>query len=97
MLHINPPCLVVICAPPAVMNSMFPNWSTPDRSLNMSLISSSVNWSTFSASCSGKCRGKNQTGANDEGDRGAATLTMTLLNSSLSFRLLSFRQPDWLR
>lgn len=53
-LRVSRPCLVVICAPPAVMNSMFPNWRTPDRSLNMSLISSSVNWSTFRASCSGK-------------------------------------------
>lgn len=48
--QVNSPCLVVIWAPPAVMNSMFPSCKTPDSSLNMSLISSSVNWSTFRAS-----------------------------------------------
>lgn len=44
------PCLVVIWAPPAVMNSMLPSCKTPDSNLNMSLISSSVNSNTFSAS-----------------------------------------------
>ncbi|TNN48893.1 hypothetical protein EYF80_040916 [Liparis tanakae] len=33
------------------MNSTFPSCRTPDSSLNMSLISSSPNSSTFSASC----------------------------------------------
>lgn len=52
--HVNWPCLVVIWAPPAVMNSMFPSCKTPDSSLNMSLISSSVNSNTFSASYADK-------------------------------------------
>lgn len=55
---VNRPCLVVIWAPPAVMNSMFPSCKTPDSSLNMSLISSSVNSNTFSASYKQKNTGK---------------------------------------
>lgn len=43
------PAFVVTWAPPAVMNSTFPKWSVPERSLKMSLISSVLKSITFMA------------------------------------------------